>query len=81
MLFVYRSHTDIRPFRCAQCNFSFKTKGNLTKHLQSKAHRRRLAENQNGKGDVESDSDHDRLEIASPAVSTYSNDLLSDDEG
>ncbi|VDM45272.1 unnamed protein product, partial [Toxocara canis] len=75
-----KSHTDIRPFKCAQCNFSFKTKGNLTKHLQSKAHRRRIAENHNGTGEPESDSDLDRLEIASPAASNYSNDLLSDDE-
>uniref|UniRef100_A0A1I7ZHW5 DM domain-containing protein n=1 Tax=Steinernema glaseri TaxID=37863 RepID=A0A1I7ZHW5_9BILA len=39
-----KSHTDIRDFKCVQCNFSFKTKGNLTKHLQSKSHQRKLAE-------------------------------------
>ncbi|MFH4979733.1 hypothetical protein AB6A40_006442 [Gnathostoma spinigerum] len=77
-----KSHTDIRPFKCSQCNFSFKTKGNLTKHLQSKSHRRRLAESQSSVAvdDQESDSDHDRLEIASSPNSSYSNDLLSDDE-
>ena len=32
----------MRPFTCLTCNFSFKTKGNLTKHLVSKAHRRRM---------------------------------------
>nr|QWX95816.1 zinc finger protein [Strongyloides stercoralis] len=42
------SHTDIRPFKCIQCNFSFKTKGNLTKHLLSKAHSRKLAEQKSG---------------------------------
>lgn len=24
-----RTHTDVRPYHCAQCNFSFKTKGEL----------------------------------------------------
>ncbi|GMT32275.1 hypothetical protein PFISCL1PPCAC_23572, partial [Pristionchus fissidentatus] len=36
-----KSHTDVRPYQCLECNFSFKTKGNLTKHLASKAHRRK----------------------------------------
>ncbi|VDO06174.1 unnamed protein product [Haemonchus placei] len=36
------SHSDIRPYQCKECNFSFKTKGNWTKHLNSKTHRRRL---------------------------------------
>ncbi|KAE9551933.1 hypothetical protein FO519_004862 [Halicephalobus sp. NKZ332] len=39
-----KSHTNIRPYHCIACNFSFKTKGNLTKHLFSKAHRRKLEE-------------------------------------
>ncbi|XP_063242105.1 uncharacterized protein LOC134542096 isoform X2 [Bacillus rossius redtenbacheri] len=33
-----RTHTNIRPYVCRHCNFSFKTKGNLTKHMKSKAH-------------------------------------------
>ncbi|XP_069814111.1 zinc finger protein 40 isoform X2 [Dendropsophus ebraccatus] len=33
-----RTHTDVRPYHCNYCNFSFKTKGNLTKHMKSKAH-------------------------------------------
>ncbi|XP_054269603.1 transcription factor HIVEP3-like [Macrosteles quadrilineatus] len=33
-----RTHTDVRPFTCVHCKFSFKTKGNLTKHMKSKAH-------------------------------------------
>ncbi|XP_026225949.1 transcription factor HIVEP3 isoform X2 [Anabas testudineus] len=33
-----RTHTDVRPFSCKHCNFAFKTKGNLTKHMKSKAH-------------------------------------------
>ncbi|KAM5157218.1 zinc finger protein 40 isoform 2-T2 [Mantella aurantiaca] len=33
-----RTHTDLRPYHCNYCNFSFKTKGNLTKHMKSKAH-------------------------------------------
>ncbi|XP_060045341.1 zinc finger protein 40 [Erinaceus europaeus] len=33
-----RTHTDVRPYHCTHCNFSFKTKGNLTKHMKSKTH-------------------------------------------
>ena len=33
-----RTHTDVRPYHCRYCNFSFKTKGNLTKHMKSKTH-------------------------------------------
>ncbi|XP_061254839.1 zinc finger protein 40 isoform X1 [Bos javanicus] len=33
-----RTHTDVRPYHCTYCNFSFKTKGNLTKHMKSKTH-------------------------------------------
>ncbi|XP_058234236.1 zinc finger protein 40 isoform X2 [Hemibagrus wyckioides] len=39
-----RTHTDVRPYHCAQCNFSFKTKGNLTKHMKSKAHSKKCME-------------------------------------
>jgi hypothetical protein len=68
-----KSHTNVRPFTCITCNFSFKTKGNLTKHLFSKAHRRRLIEKKgiNAEGDErahsafsdESASDDDRLVV------------------
>lgn len=83
----FRSHTDVRPFKCQQCNFSFKTKGNLTKHQQSKSHRRRINEN-NGRiggaltmNDDDSDSDddeNDRLEIASPALTDETNSIDSE---
>lgn len=36
-----RTHTNLRPFKCKQCKFSFKTKGNLTKHMKSKSHVRK----------------------------------------
>lgn len=39
-----RTHTDLRPYACGHCSFSFKTKGNLTKHLRSKAHYKRCVE-------------------------------------
>lgn len=39
-----RTHTDLRPYACSHCSFSFKTKGNLTKHLRSKAHYKRCVE-------------------------------------
>ena len=39
-----RTHTDLRPYSCNHCNFSFKTKGNLTKHMKSKAHQKKCIE-------------------------------------
>ncbi|VDM75914.1 unnamed protein product, partial [Strongylus vulgaris] len=56
-----KSHTDIRPYKCKECNFSFKTKGNFTKHLSSKTHRRRLVQGSGNDSDNE-----DGLVIASP---------------
>ncbi|KAM8883313.1 zinc finger protein 40 isoform 3-T5 [Synchiropus picturatus] len=39
-----RTHSDVRPYHCVHCNFSFKTKGNLTKHMKSKAHSKKCLE-------------------------------------
>ncbi|XP_022252029.1 uncharacterized protein LOC106468020 isoform X1 [Limulus polyphemus] len=39
-----RTHTDLRPFSCSHCSFAFKTKGNLTKHMKSKAHHKKCVE-------------------------------------
>ncbi len=39
-----RSHSDFRPYTCRHCNFAFKTKGNLTKHMKSKAHHKKCVE-------------------------------------
>ena len=39
-----RSHTDVRPHHCSVCDVGFKTKGNLSKHLNSKAHHSRSSE-------------------------------------
>ncbi|XP_014672111.1 PREDICTED: zinc finger E-box-binding homeobox 1-like, partial [Priapulus caudatus] len=39
-----RTHTDIRPYSCKHCDFKFKTKGNLTKHMKSKAHHKKCIE-------------------------------------
>uniref|UniRef100_A0AAY4A9E5 Transcription factor HIVEP3 n=1 Tax=Denticeps clupeoides TaxID=299321 RepID=A0AAY4A9E5_9TELE len=39
-----RTHTDVRPYSCKHCNFAFKTKGNLTKHMKSKAHGKKCQE-------------------------------------
>lgn len=39
-----RTHTDVRPYCCRHCAFAFKTKGNLTKHMKSKAHFKRCSE-------------------------------------
>ncbi|KAJ3609243.1 hypothetical protein NHX12_023767 [Muraenolepis orangiensis] len=39
-----RTHSDVRPYHCVHCSFSFKTKGNLTKHMKSKAHSKKCLE-------------------------------------
>uniref|UniRef100_A0A452E8N7 Transcription factor HIVEP3 n=1 Tax=Capra hircus TaxID=9925 RepID=A0A452E8N7_CAPHI len=39
-----RTHTDVRPYACKHCHFAFKTKGNLTKHMKSKAHSKKCQE-------------------------------------
>ncbi|XP_055871090.1 mucin-17-like [Biomphalaria glabrata] len=39
-----RTHTDVRPYHCQHCHFSFKTKGNLTKHMKSKSHSKKCSE-------------------------------------
>ncbi|XP_044524699.1 transcription factor HIVEP3 [Gracilinanus agilis] len=39
-----RTHTDVRPYVCKHCHFAFKTKGNLTKHMKSKAHSKKCQE-------------------------------------
>nr|XP_015924919.1 uncharacterized protein LOC107452830 isoform X2 [Parasteatoda tepidariorum] len=39
-----RTHTDLRPYKCNHCSFAFKTKGNLTKHMKSKAHHKKCTE-------------------------------------
>ena len=33
-----RSHENLRPFICCWCKISFKTKGNLVKHMKTQAH-------------------------------------------
>ncbi|CAG2205587.1 HIVEP [Mytilus edulis] len=39
-----RTHTNLRPYHCKTCRFSFKTKGNLTKHMKSKSHHKKCVE-------------------------------------
>nr|XP_054757096.1 transcription factor HIVEP3-like [Lytechinus pictus] len=48
-----RTHTDVRPFQCSVCSFAFKTKGNLTKHMKSKAHTKKCLENGINPSDLE----------------------------
>ena len=39
-----KTHSDMRPYTCRFCNFAFKTKGNLTKHMKSKSHHKKCVE-------------------------------------
>ena len=56
-----RTHTDMRPYQCRICNFAFKTKGNLTKHMKSKAHNKKCLENgiTPGEGDLDQSYEDD----------------------
>ncbi|MCP9257753.1 Transcription factor HIVEP3 [Dirofilaria immitis] len=78
-VYVYVRGRGRGRYVCGRCGI----RCNLTKHLQSKTHRRRMVEKEKQKiAEQDSDSDHDRLEIASLSgtASTFSNDPLSDDE-
>ncbi|TPP65928.1 Transcription factor HIVEP2, partial [Fasciola gigantica] len=37
----YRTHSNVRPYMCQHCDVSFKTRGNLSKHMKSRVHRNR----------------------------------------
>lgn len=39
-----RSHENLRPFLCSWCNISFKTKGNLVKHMKTQVHFKKCLE-------------------------------------
>ncbi|OON16701.1 zinc finger, C2H2 type, partial [Opisthorchis viverrini] len=34
----YRTHSNLRPYICPHCEVSFKTRGNLSKHMKSRGH-------------------------------------------
>ncbi|XP_064838974.1 zinc finger protein 40-like isoform X3 [Oncorhynchus masou masou] len=58
-----RTHSDVRPYHCTHCNFSFKTKGNLTKHMKSKAHSKKCMEM--GVEDQDTEVSGDRSQVGS----------------
>uniref|UniRef100_A0A3B3ZKW7 Transcription factor HIVEP3 n=1 Tax=Periophthalmus magnuspinnatus TaxID=409849 RepID=A0A3B3ZKW7_9GOBI len=63
-----RTHSDVRPYHCNHCNFSFKTKGNLTKHMKSKGHSKRCLEMGVPEGpldDLDADDSGDRSHVSS----------------
>ncbi|KAJ8020942.1 Zinc finger protein 40 [Holothuria leucospilota] len=57
-----RTHTDVRPYQCKGCSFSFKTKGNLTKHMKSKAHVKKCLEMGVTPGDINLEDATDDVE-------------------
>ncbi|KAI6173238.1 Transcription factor HIVEP3 [Aphelenchoides besseyi] len=84
-----KSHTNERPHMCLTCNFAFKTRGNLTKHFGSKAHRSKVAsslEMQKRDGEEgelriatpEDEAEH-RLIKLSELESKFINDQLDDE--
>uniref|UniRef100_UPI00398F50D8 transcription factor HIVEP3-like n=1 Tax=Pristiophorus japonicus TaxID=55135 RepID=UPI00398F50D8 len=50
-----QTHINVRPYHCKLCERSFKTKGNLTKHIKSKIHRTQHVEPQACTGSVGQD--------------------------
>ncbi|XP_034401865.1 zinc finger protein 40 isoform X1 [Cyclopterus lumpus] len=63
-----RTHSDVRPYHCVHCNFSFKTKGNLTKHMKSKAHSKKCLEMGIPEGlieDQDAEDSGDRSQVSS----------------
>nr|XP_019960090.1 PREDICTED: zinc finger protein 40 [Paralichthys olivaceus] len=63
-----RTHSDVRPYHCVHCNFSFKTKGNLTKHMKSKAHSKKCMEMGVPEGlieDLDAEDSGDRSQVSS----------------
>ncbi|KAK6323984.1 hypothetical protein J4Q44_G00063230 [Coregonus suidteri] len=62
-----RTHSDVRPYHCTHCNFSFKTKGNLTKHMKSKAHSKKCMEMGVSAGleDQDTEDSGDRSQVGS----------------
>ncbi|KFD51107.1 hypothetical protein M513_08007 [Trichuris suis] len=72
-----RCHLDVRPYSCGQCSFSFKTKGNLTKHLKSKSHRKRCKRDQADRVPV---SDGEPSMASQSPVTTSIEDAIEDDD-
>ncbi|XP_050548897.1 uncharacterized protein LOC126910392 isoform X2 [Daktulosphaira vitifoliae] len=70
-----RTHTDLRPYTCTQCTFSFKTKGNLTKHMKSKAHFKKGVEQ-----DLNQSSSDEVKQLDSEDMEDYSEDNLDEDD-
>ncbi|KAI4883287.1 hypothetical protein NFI96_021028, partial [Prochilodus magdalenae] len=74
-----RTHSDVRPYHCAQCNFSFKTKGNLTKHMKSKAHSKKCMEMGVAVGVIEDQDTEDSGDRAGRAGSADRQDSDGDE--
>ncbi|XP_072037837.1 LOW QUALITY PROTEIN: uncharacterized protein [Amphiura filiformis] len=82
-----RTHTDMRPYQCSICNFAFKTKGNLTKHMKSKAHSKKCLENgiTPGEGDLDQsyedgDDPNHQFSDADEDTDSADGDTSDDDE-
>ncbi|XP_050440922.1 uncharacterized protein LOC126845925 [Adelges cooleyi] len=70
-----RTHTDLRPYTCTQCTFSFKTKGNLTKHMKSKAHFKKGVEQ-----DLNPSSSDEVKQLDSEDMEDYSEDNMDEED-
>ncbi|XP_038051421.1 zinc finger protein 40-like isoform X2 [Patiria miniata] len=74
-----RTHTDMRPYQCQICNFAFKTKGNLTKHMKSKAHSKKCTKNGISPSD-DSCMEHQFSDAADEDTDSVDGDTTDEDE-
>lgn len=84
-----RTHSDIRPHHCDVCSFGFKTKGNLSKHLKSKAHHLKCGDHKSShshavstnSGDQPVDSNQSLdLNVSSSSCDLHEEEMDEDDD-
>ncbi|CAH8484065.1 unnamed protein product [Schistosoma margrebowiei] len=85
----WHTHSNIRPFVCHNCDISFKTRGNLSKHMKSRCHHDRflrgsgftqvpLTSNSSVTPVVNRDFDHHSREVPRDSTINNNNSIFED---
>ncbi|CAH8484104.1 unnamed protein product [Schistosoma curassoni] len=85
----WHTHSNIRPFVCHNCDISFKTRGNLSKHMKSRCHHDRflrdsgftqvpLTSNSSVTPVVNRDFDHHSREVPRDSEINNNNSIFED---